>query len=77
MAQRIKDVARQHGIPILERRSLARALFTSVPVGGEIPAALYRAVAEILAYIYGLKRQRGPRAEGRPSNGDHPPAPRA
>ena len=58
MAQRIKDVARQHGIPILERRSLARALFKSVPVGGEIPAALYRAVAEILAYIYGLKRQR-------------------
>jgi flagellar biosynthetic protein FlhB len=64
MAQRIKDVARQHGIPILERRSLARALFTSVPVGGEIPAALYRAVAEILAYIYGLKRQRLAAARG-------------
>ncbi len=58
MAQRIKDVARQHGIPIMERRSLARAIFRSVPVGGEIPATLYRAVAEILAYIYGLRRQR-------------------
>jgi flagellar biosynthetic protein FlhB len=58
MAQRIKDIARQHGVPIMERRSLARAIFRSVPVGGEIPATLYRAVAEILAYIYGLKRQR-------------------
>lgn len=58
MAQRIKDIARQHGVPIVERRSLARAIFKSVPVGGEIPATLYRAVAEILAYIYGLRQQR-------------------
>ncbi len=58
MAQRIKDIARQHGVPIMERRSLARALFRSVPVGGEIPATLYRAIAEILAYVYGLRRQR-------------------
>jgi flagellar biosynthetic protein FlhB len=58
MAQRIKDLARQHGIPIIERRSLARAVFRSVPVGGEIPATLYRAVAEILAYIYGLRQRR-------------------
>ncbi len=58
MAQRIKDLARKHGVPILERRSLARALFRSVPVGGEIPATLYRAIAEILAYIYGLKQRR-------------------
>jgi flagellar biosynthetic protein FlhB len=58
MAQRIKDIARQHGVPILERRSLARAIFKSVPVGGEIPATVYRAVAEILAYIYGLRQRR-------------------
>jgi flagellar biosynthetic protein FlhB len=58
MAQRIKEIARQHGVPIMERRSLARAIFRSVPVGGEIPATLYRAVAEILAYIYGLKQRR-------------------
>ena len=57
-AQRIKDVARKHGIPIIERRSLARAIFRSVPIGGEIPATLYRAVAEILAYIYGLRQRR-------------------
>ena len=41
-----------------DQRSLARALFRSVPVGGEIPATLYRAIAEILAYIYGLKQRR-------------------
>lgn len=58
MAQRIKEIARQNGVPIMERRSLARAIFRSVPVGGEIPATLYRAVAEILAYIYGLKQRR-------------------
>ena len=51
----------QHGVPIMERRSLARAIFRSVPVGGEIPATLYRAVAEILAYIYGLRQQRAGR----------------
>ena len=61
MAQRIKEIARQHGVPIMERRSLARAIFRSVPVGGEIPATLYRAVAEILAYIYGLKQRRAGR----------------
>jgi type III secretion system FlhB-like substrate exporter/DNA repair exonuclease SbcCD ATPase subunit len=65
MAQRIKDMARAHGVPIVERRSLARAIFRSVPVGGEIPGTLYRAVAEILAYIYGLRQQRkGPEALG-------------
>ena len=58
MAQRIKELGRKHGVPIMERRSLARAIFRSVPVGGEIPATLYRAVAEILAYIYGLRQRR-------------------
>ncbi len=58
MAQRIKDMARTHGVPIMERRALARAIFRSVPVGGEIPGTLYRAVAEILAYIYALRQRR-------------------
>ena len=55
LAQKIKDAARTAGIPIVERRALARALFKSVKVGAEIPQALYRAVAEILAYIYSLR----------------------
>ena len=55
LAQKIKDAARQAGIPIIERRALARALFRSVKLGAEIPPALYRAIAEILAYVYSLR----------------------
>jgi flagellar biosynthetic protein FlhB len=58
VAERIKEIARRAGVPIVERRALARALFRGVPIGGEIPAALYRAVAEILAYIFGLQARR-------------------
>jgi flagellar biosynthetic protein FlhB len=56
VAEQIKSAARRAGVPIIERRALARALFRTVKVGQEIPAALYRAVAEILAYIYSLRR---------------------
>jgi flagellar biosynthetic protein FlhB len=55
VAQKIKDAAREAGVPIVERRALARALYRSVPLGGQIPPALYRAVAEILAYLYSLR----------------------
>jgi flagellar biosynthetic protein FlhB len=58
VAERIKEIARRHGVPVLERRALARALFRAVPIGGEIPGTLYRAVAEILAYIYALQSRR-------------------
>jgi flagellar biosynthesis protein FlhB len=63
MAQKIKELARAAGVPIVERRALARALFRSVKLGAEIPPALYRAVAEILAYIYSLRGT--PAGEGR------------
>jgi flagellar biosynthetic protein FlhB len=55
-ARRIAEVARQHGIPVLERKPLARLLFKSVKIGQAIPAELYQALAEILAYVYRLKR---------------------
>lgn len=58
LAERIKQLARASGVPIVERRSLARALYRSVKVGTEIPAGLYRAVAEVLAYIYGLQSKK-------------------
>jgi len=58
VAERIKEIARRSGVPVLERRALARALFRAVPIGGQIPGPLYRAVAEILAYIYALKSRR-------------------
>lgn len=60
VAEQIKAAARRAGVPIVERRALARALFRSVKIGQEIPAALYRAVAEVLAYIYSLQRRARP-----------------
>jgi len=54
MALRIRQIAHRHGIPIVERKPLARALFDAVDVGQYIPERFYRAIAEILAYIYEL-----------------------
>ncbi len=54
VALRIRRIAIEHGVPIVENPPLAQALFQSVDVGQEIPAHLYRAVAEVLAYIYKL-----------------------
>ncbi len=54
LAMRIRQLAVMHGVPIVERKELARALYKSVEVGREIPAQFYSAVAEILAYVYRL-----------------------
>ena len=54
VAARIRAKAIEHRVPIVENPPLAQALYKSVEVGQEIPAHLYRAVAEILAYIYRL-----------------------
>ena len=55
IAEKIKQIARDHGIPVIEDKPLARALYKMCEVGDIIPAKLYRAVAEILAHIYRLK----------------------
>lgn len=55
LAQRIKDAAKDHHIDIVENKPLARALYTTVDVGEEIPPELYEAVAEILAMVYKKK----------------------
>lgn len=52
LALRIRQKAIEHQVPIVENPPLARALYSSAEVGQEIPSHLYRAVAEILAYIY-------------------------
>lgn len=57
-AERIKDVARQHQVPIVQNPPVARLLFKYGRVGGEIPAQLYAAVAEILAWVYRVNRYR-------------------
>ena len=56
LALRIRKVAEEHGVPIVENPPLAQALYKSAEVGSEISPNLYRAVAEILAYIYRLSR---------------------
>lgn len=58
VAERIVAVARAHGLPIVEDPPLARALFKAVPIGRPIPIHLYKAVAEILAYVYQMSGKR-------------------
>jgi flagellar biosynthetic protein FlhB len=60
LAARIREKAMEHNIPIVENQPLAQALYKAVDVGQEIPAHLYRAVAEVLAYIYKLMNGRLP-----------------
>ena len=57
VAQRIKEIAREHKVPIVENKPLARALFAAVEIGDSIPQELYKAVAEVLAYVYKLKNK--------------------
>lgn len=57
-AQRIREIAQQHQVPIIENKPLARMLFKHGKVGGEIPAQLYAAVAEVLAWVYRVNRYR-------------------
>lgn len=55
MALRMREVAREHGVPVIENPPLCRAIFAAVRVGQEIPPALYEAVAEVLAFVYRLR----------------------
>jgi len=57
VAERIKEIAAENGVPIVENKPLARALFKSVDIGMEIPVDLYKAVAEVLAYVYRIKNK--------------------
>jgi len=59
LALEIRERAQAARVPIVEHKPLAQALYKAVPVGAEIPAALYRAVAEILAYVWSLGRRQG------------------
>ena len=58
IAQQIKLVAEDHDVPIVENVELARALFKACDVEGAVPTELYKAVAEVLAYVIKLKRKR-------------------
>ncbi|MCP4469651.1 MAG: EscU/YscU/HrcU family type III secretion system export apparatus switch protein [Gammaproteobacteria bacterium] len=61
MAARMRTVAKQHGVPIVENKILARALFRRVDIDGIVPEDLYPTVARILAWIYLLRQPGAPR----------------
>ena len=58
LARRIKEVAEQNGVEIVENKPLARMLYHNVPLDAKIPEELYQAVAEVLAFVYNLKKNR-------------------
>lgn len=58
LAQKIKELAREHKIPMVESVALAQTLYKTVELDQEVPASLYKAVAQILAYVYKLKQER-------------------
>jgi len=60
IAEKIRAIAQEHDIPIIENKPLARSLYESVDVGMEIPTAFYQAVAEILVQVYKMKRDMNP-----------------
>ncbi|OGJ87578.1 MAG: flagellar biosynthesis protein FlhB [Candidatus Raymondbacteria bacterium RifOxyA12_full_50_37] len=55
IAEKIKEIAREYGIPIVEDKPLARAMYDVLELGSEVPQAFFTPVAEILAYVYRLK----------------------
>ena len=57
LAKKIKKIANEEDIPIVENKALAQTLYKSVEVGGIIPESLYNAIAEILAFVYSLKER--------------------
>ena len=57
IAKKIIDIAREHGVPVIENPPVARALFKMVDLNQQIPPELYKAVAEILLFVYNLKNK--------------------
>lgn len=58
IAERIRELAREHGVPLVENPPLARTLFREVNLDTAIPGNLFKAVAEVLAYVYRLRRRK-------------------
>lgn len=58
LAQQMKKIAAENDVPTVENRSLARSLYATVEVGQQVPPELYQAVAEVLAFVFNLRRQK-------------------
>ena len=58
LALKIKDIAKDNSIPIIENPALARSLYDQIDIDREIPSEFYKAMAEIFSYVYELKRKR-------------------
>ncbi len=57
IAEKIREIARAHNIPIVENKPLARTIYKTIKIGNVIPRELFHAVAEVLAYVYRLKKR--------------------
>ena len=57
IAQKIKLIAKEHDIVMVENRPLARSLYEDVEIGGRIPEEFFKVIAEILAYVYRIQRK--------------------
>jgi flagellar biosynthetic protein FlhB len=57
LCERIKEIAREHYVPVVENPPLARFLYRNVELDREIPVEMYRVVAEVLTYVYRLKKK--------------------
>ncbi len=57
LAMKIKEIAKENDVEIVENKPLARMLYSNVEIGDEIPSELYQSVAEVLAYVYALKNK--------------------
>lgn len=58
IAKKIREIAEMYGVPILERKPLAWALYQGVEIGDEVPGDLYKTVAEVLAFVYKIKNKK-------------------
>lgn len=77
VAQRIRELAREHRVEVVESPALARSLYRHADLGREIPAGLYTAVAELLAWVYQLRRWRSHGAAAVPAAPGAPAIPEA
>jgi flagellar biosynthetic protein FlhB len=62
LALKIRELAKENRVPLVENKPIAQNLYKNVEVGEPVPQKLFKAVAEILAYVYNLKKDRRPRS---------------